>query len=93
MKARPEPIMSFEIESGVPYTAELQRLVADCRRRANSEYVDYSIAKLQRDGSIAPDQPVHVSVQVQRDWVSWALVSRSGHRFAATWPDNADLNA
>jgi hypothetical protein len=36
---------------------------------------------------------VHVSVRVQRDWVSWALVSRSGHRFTATWPHNANLNA
>jgi hypothetical protein len=88
MTARPEPIISFEIETGVIYTSQRQRQVADCRRRANGDFVAYAIGKLQREGTIAPDWPTHINVAIQRDAVSWSLVSKSGHRFSASYPDH-----
>jgi hypothetical protein len=84
----PEPKISFEIEPDVIYTSELQRLVADCRRRANDDFINYSVGKLQRDGMVAPDWPVHISISVGRDAVSWSLASKSGHRFNASCPEH-----
>lgn len=83
-----EPAMSFSIEDGIVYAPELRCQVADCMRRANEDFINYSIAKLQRDGTIERDWPVHISVNIQRDAVSWSLVSRSGHRFSASYPDH-----
>lgn len=84
MTARPEPIMSFEIEQGLAYTPELQRLIADCRGRANDDFINYAIGKLQREGSVERDWPTHITVVVRREFISWSLISRSGHRFSAT---------
>lgn len=83
-----EPKISFEIDEDIAYTSECQRLVADCRQRANEEFMAYAIGKLQRDGTVERDWPVHVTVRVGRDAVSWSLVSKSGHRFSASYPEH-----
>ncbi len=85
--------MSFEIAEGVAYTPERQRQVAACMRQANDDFVRHAIGKLQRDGTIDRDWPVHISVNVRRAEVSWSLVSKSGHRFTACCPERNELNA
>ena len=88
-----EPTISFEIDDGIAYTPERQRQVADCRRRANEDFIQYSMGKLQRDGTLAHDWPTHISVAVRRDAVSWSLVSKSGHRFSASFPERHGHNS